>query len=79
MNKLKRLWPYFLILAVVLVFFFPVFKGQIPFPGDLLIDSNPYSSQGFLGFSPGAYPNKGQGPDVINEIYPWRNFSNQSA
>ncbi|MCL5435087.1 MAG: YfhO family protein [Patescibacteria group bacterium] len=75
MNKFKRLWPYFLIVAVVLVFFFPILRGQIPFPGDLLIDSNPYSSQGFLGYSAGGYPNKGQGPDVVSEIYPWRYFS----
>lgn len=66
---------YFLILAVVLLFFWPVFKGQIPFPGDLLINENPYKSLSVLGYSPGGYPNKGQGPDVIKEIYPWRYFS----
>ena len=75
MKKLKNLWPYFLILIVVFIFFFPVFKGQIPFPGDVLATENPYKTESFLGFSPGGYPNKAQGPDVIKEIYPWRYYS----
>jgi len=75
MKWFKKFWPGLLIFVVVLIFFFPVFKGQIPFPGDLLINQNPYSAQSYLGFAPGAYPNKAQGPDVIYEIYPWRYFS----
>jgi hypothetical protein len=72
---LKRFWPYILIISIVLVFFYPIFKGQVPFPGDLLVNENPYISESFLGYSPGGYPNKAQGPDIINEIYPWRYFS----
>ena len=75
MNKLKNLWPYFLILIVVFIFFFPVFKGQIPFPGDLLISENPYKTESFLGYAPSGYPNKAQGPDVTRQIYPWRYYS----
>lgn len=75
MKFLKRLWPYLLILAVVLFFFNPIFKGYIPFPGDLLINQNPYKTESYLGFLPSSYPNKAQGPDVINEIYPWKYFS----
>lgn len=75
MNKLKILWPYLLILVVVALFFFPIFKGLMPFPGDLLVNENPYKTQGFLGYSPGGYPNKAQDKDVITEMYPWRNFS----
>ncbi len=75
MNKLKNLWPYFLILIVVFIFFSPVFKGQVPFPGDLLVNDNPYKTQSYLGYSPSGYPNKAQGPDVVKEIYPWRYFS----
>ena len=75
MNKLKNFWPFALILIVVCLFFYPVFKGQIPFPGDILVNDNPYSSQGFLGYNAGGYPNKAQGPDVTKEIYPWRYFS----
>lgn len=71
----KRFWPYILTVFIILLFFYPIFKGQIPFPGDLLISQNPYKSESFLGYAPGGYPNKAQGPDVINEIYPWRYFS----
>jgi uncharacterized membrane protein YfhO len=74
---LEKFWPYLLIILVALLFFFPVFKGQIPFPGDLLVNENPYRNESFLGFNPGSYPNKAQGPDVITEIYPWRQFSVQ--
>ncbi len=41
----------------------------------MLIEKNPYSSESFLGYAPGGYPNKAQGPDVITEIYPWKYFS----
>ena len=75
MNKIKSFWPLILIGFIVLVFFYPIFKGNIPFPGDLLVNSNPYSTQSFLGYNPGGYPNKAQGSDVITEIYPWRYFS----
>ncbi|MCL4354273.1 YfhO family protein [Patescibacteria group bacterium] len=75
MNRLKFFWPLALILVVVCAFFYPIFKGNIPFPGDILVNDNPYSSQSFLGYSPGGYPNKAQGPDVTKEIYPWRYFS----
>ena len=75
MNKLKTFWPFLLIAFVVAVFFFPVFKGQIPFPGDILVGDNPYKTESYLGYAPGGYPNKAQGPDVTKEIYPWRYFS----
>ena len=75
MNKIKSFWPLILIGFIVLLFFYPIFKGNIPFPGDLLVNSNPYSTQSFLGYNPGGYPNKAQGSDVITEIYPWRYFS----
>lgn len=66
---------YFFIFAIVILFFWPVFKGFVPFPGDLLSTENPYREESLLGFVPGSYPNKAQGPDVIKEIYPWRYFS----
>jgi hypothetical protein len=75
MKKVARFWPFILIAVVALLFFYPIFKGNIPFPGDLLVNTNPYRSQSFLGFTPGGYPNKAQGQDVIAEIYPWRYFS----
>ena len=75
MKKVQKFWTYLFIGFIVLFFFWPIFKGYIPFPGDLLVNQNPYKAQSYLGFAPGGYPNKAQGPDVINEIYPWRYFS----
>lgn len=49
----------------------------MPFPGDLLINENPYRTESFHGYNPGSYPNKAQGMDVITEMYPWRYFSIQ--
>lgn len=75
MKLIKKYWPFLAIGLVVLLFFFPIFKGLIPFPGDLLVSQAPYKAESFLGFPAGGYPNKAQGPDVIYEIYPWRYFS----
>lgn len=66
---------YFLLLGIVLLFFNQIIFGKIPFPGDLLINENPYKTESFQGYNPGSYPNKAQGQDVITEIYPWRHFA----
>ncbi|MDO8659118.1 MAG: YfhO family protein [Candidatus Parcubacteria bacterium] len=69
----------FVVLAFVivsLIFFYPIFKGNIPFPGDLLLgEYAPYNSYNFLGYAPGGYPNKGQDFDVIRLLYPEKEFS----
>lgn len=75
MILIRKFWPFLLIFFIVVLFFFRIFKGEIPFPGDLLVSQNPYSTYGFQGYAPGGYPNKAQGPDVIYEIYPWKYFS----
>lgn len=62
------------LIFITSVFFYPVFKGQIPFPGDLLVGANPFSSSSFGGYAPGGVPNKAQGVDVIRELYPWKHF-----
>lgn len=70
---------FFVILAFVvvsLIFFYPIFKGRIPFPGDLLVGEYvPYNSYPFLGYAPGGYPNKGQDFDVLRLLYPEKEFS----
>lgn len=71
----KTLVSILILLGVCLLFFWPLFKGFVPFPGDLLINQNPYRSLSVAGFGPGAYPNKAQGMDVITEMYPWRHFT----
>lgn len=67
---------FFLLVAF---FFYPVFKGFIPFPGDLLVSEvQPYRSFGHLGYAPGGVPSKAQGPDVIRQLFPWKNFAIES-
>jgi len=72
----------FVILAFVvvsLIFFYPIFKDKVPFPGDLLVGEYvPYNSYNFLGYAPGGYPNKGQDFDVIRLLYPEKEFSIRS-
>lgn len=76
MKIIKRGWPLFVILAAVLVFFFPIFKGNIPFPGDLLVGHYaPYNSNSYFGIAPGGVPNKGQDFDVIRMLLPWKEFA----
>jgi len=62
--------------GVVIVFFYKtIFFGLIPFPGDLLVNNAPYKTESYIGYAPGGYPNKAQGPDVITETYPWKYFA----
>lgn len=66
----------FLILVSVLIFFYPISKGQIPFPGDLLVNFyEPYKAYPILGYVPGSVPTKNQGSDVIRHIFPWKSFA----
>lgn len=60
---------------ISLVFFYPIFKGFIPFPGDVLVNTAPYSSYSYTGYAPGGVPNKAQGPDVIRQLFPWKYFT----
>jgi hypothetical protein len=58
------------------IFFFPIFKDLVPFPGDLLIALySPWSKYSFLGYVPGTYPHKAQYFDTLRQIYPWKIFS----
>ena len=69
---------FFLLLVVITGFFFwpSLFKGRIPFPGDLLVGHYaPYNAYSFLGYSPGGVPHKAQGIDVVRELFPWKAFS----
>src|SRR5258706_905103 len=72
--KRRLLFPL-LLLGICAIFFYKSFLFfQIPFPGDLLINENPYRAQSFLGYAPGGYPNKAQDQDVITELMPWKSF-----
>lgn len=70
---IKKLLPAIVLVLSLLVFFHPILKGQIPFPGDLLVgDYTPWNSYSFLGYAPGGVPNKAQGIDVVRQLYPWK-------
>jgi uncharacterized membrane protein YfhO len=77
--KKGQLFIIGIFLLCVAVFFYPIFRGQIPFPGDLLVGQYfPYNSVNYDGYQPGAVPNKAQGPDVIKQLYPWKYFAIES-
>jgi len=77
--KRKAVLICLIFIAVTLFFFFPIFKGSIPFPGDLLMgEYAPYNSYSFMGYAPGGYPNKGQDFDVLRLLYPDKEFSIRS-
>lgn len=60
-------------IIVSLIFFYPIVKGFVPFPGDLLAGNyEPYKSYSFLGFPPAGVPHKAQGSDVARQLYPWK-------
>ncbi len=67
------------IIVVTSLFFYPVLKGHIPFPGDLLVgEYAPYNAYSYLGYNPGGVPNKAQGIDVLRQLYPWKYFTIES-
>lgn len=71
----KNKWIMLLFLGVCFLFFYPIFLGKIPFPGDLLISEySPWKYFSFLGYAPGGYPEKFQYFDVIRQMYPWTTF-----
>jgi hypothetical protein len=74
-KYLKLLLAPTVFLVVTTIFFYPIFKGEIPFPGDLLVGHyTPYNSNTYEGYGPGAVPHKAQGPDVVRELFPWKFF-----
>lgn len=69
----KLLFSSLFILIPLVFFYKSVIFGLVPFPGDLLVGNyEPYKSE-----IPGI-PHKGQGGDVIRELYPWKYFSIES-
>lgn len=76
-NELIKVFGLFIVVS--LIFFYPILRGQIPFPGDLLVSIyEPYRAYPVLGYQPGAVPSKNQGVDVARHIFPWKNFAIES-
>ena len=76
-RKIFDSYKYFLLIFVtVSIFFYPVFRGNIPFPGDLLVSFyEPYRAYPLDGYAPGSVPSKDQGADVARHIFPWKKFT----
>ncbi len=77
MKFVKRWWPHLLLVAVATLFFYKtVFRGLIPFPGDLLLSEyNPWRHASYGGYNPGTVPSKVQYFDVLRELYPWKRLA----
>lgn len=76
MKKKEVLLALLFFSIITAVFFYKtIIFGQIPFPGDLLTTVAPFKTESYLGYGASGYPSKGQDPDVLYEIYPWRYFS----
>lgn len=73
-NYFKQTIFFCAFLAIIFSVFFykTVIFHKVPFPGDLLLSSAPFKTESYFGYAPGGYPNKGQGRDVITELYPWK-------
>lgn len=67
-------WSLLLLIATAFIFFYKtIFRGLLPFPGDLLLSEyNPWRHASYGGYAPGAVPSKVQYFDVIRELYPWK-------
>lgn len=74
MGKKEIVSIFITISALSLLFFHKtLFKGLVPFPGDILASEyKPWSTSSYLGFPPGGIPTKAQYPDTIRQLYPWR-------
>jgi len=71
----KEWFRVLLILTAVISLFFyqTIFRGRVPFPGDILVsDFQPWRSASYLGYNAGGIPNKAQYPDTIRQMYPWK-------
>lgn len=65
-----------LVLLTLLFFHKTVFRGLVPFPGDVLVaEYQPWRSASYLGYNPGSYPHKAQYPDTIRQLYPWKTLT----
>lgn len=69
-------WIIVFFIGICLIFFYQIFWGKVPFPGDLLISEySPWKYMSFLGYTPGSYPEKFQYFDALRQMYPWTTFA----
>ena len=70
----KALLIFLALFLISIIFFYPFWlKGEVPFPGDLLLaEYGPWKNYSYFGYAPGAVPNKAQSFDTLRQLYPWR-------
>jgi len=72
----KTLWPFLAFLLIFLGIFYKIFLGLFPYPGDLLASwFYPYSSGGWIGYSPWITHKEFIAADVVRQLYPWRDLA----
>ncbi len=75
MKKLLSLWPFYFILGVWIVLFFPFFsKGLIPMPADIITGVYYPWLDYKWGFSTGVPVKNPLLSDIPSLLYPWRSF-----
>lgn len=76
MSRVGKLYFFGFWFLVAIGFFWPVWRGKVPFPGPMLVSTyEPWRSFSFLGFGPGAMPHKAQGIDVVRQLFPWKQLT----
>lgn len=74
MKRNEWVWILIILSAITSLFFYQtIFRGKVPFPGDILVsDFQPWRSTSYMGYGAGGIPNKAQYPDTIRQMYPWK-------
>lgn len=74
MRILKKLWPFLIILTVVVIFFYPYFlKNLVPMPADLIVGAYyPWLDYKWVGYNAGVPIKNPLLSDVPSVIYPQR-------
>jgi len=67
------------LIASLLVFFYPIIlKGNLPFPGHLLVSFfSPFKDQTWSGYPAGVPRQDLLGFDTVRMMYPWQSFTTQ--
>ena len=79
MKYFKKFFPIFFLFLVTCLFFYQtIFKGLIPFPGDMLVGAYyPWLDYKWGGFVTSVPVKNPEITDIFSQIYLWKNlFSN---
>ncbi len=75
----NKSWPILFLIAVSLIFIFPVFKGKIPLPADALVGAHtPWTELKWNNYPAGIPIKNLEITDSISQFYPWRSLVGNS-